>query len=53
MTTYKEIQGTAVQSLSSSTGTVIGQIWYDTANGVFKIEVDVGGTKTSKTITTT
>jgi len=38
MTTYKEIQGTAVQSLASNTGTIEGQIWYDNANNVFKLE---------------
>tara|TARA_Y100000004_G_scaffold123886_1_gene139281 strand:+ start:828 stop:1853 length:1026 start_codon:yes stop_codon:yes gene_type:complete len=38
MATYKEIQGTAVQSLASSTGTIEGQIWYDTANGNFKLD---------------
>jgi len=39
MATYKEIQGTAVQSLASNTGTETGQIWYDTANNLFKVEV--------------
>jgi len=38
MATYKEIQGTAVQSLASNTGTIKGQIWYDNANNVFKLE---------------
>tara|TARA_R100001086_G_scaffold52756_1_gene23581 strand:- start:523 stop:1515 length:993 start_codon:yes stop_codon:yes gene_type:complete len=38
MATYKGIQGTAVQSLASSTGTIEGQIWYDTANGNFKLQ---------------
>ncbi len=36
MATYKEIQGAAVQALASSTGTLVGQIWYDTANNLFK-----------------
>ena len=39
MATYKEIQGTAVQSLASNTGTETGQIWYDTANNLFKLGV--------------
>ena len=38
MTEYREIQGVAVQSLASSTGTIEGQIWYDNANGAFKLE---------------
>ena len=38
MAEYREIQGAAVQSLASSTGTIEGQIWYDTANNVFKLE---------------
>jgi len=42
MTTYKEIQGTAVQSLASNTGTIEGQIWYDNANNLFKLEAYVG-----------
>ena len=38
MTTYKEIQGTAVQSLTSSTGTEEGQIWYSTPATNFKLQ---------------
>jgi hypothetical protein len=38
MTTYKEVNGTAVQSLANNTGTIKGQIWYDTANNLFKLE---------------
>lgn len=38
MAEYREIQGAAVQSLASSTGTIEGQIWYDTANNAFKLE---------------
>ena len=38
MATYKEIQGTAVQSLASSTGTIEGQIWYVTPAGAFKLQ---------------
>ena len=38
MATYKEVIGTAVQSLANSTGTQEGQIWYDTANNVFKLQ---------------
>ena len=38
MATYKEIQGTAVQSLASSTGTNTGQIWYDSTNNNFKLQ---------------
>ena len=38
MSEYREIQGAAVQSLASSTGTIEGQIWYDNVNGVFKLE---------------
>ena len=38
MAEYREIQGAAVQSLASSTGTIEGQSWYDNANGVFKLQ---------------
>jgi hypothetical protein len=38
MTTYKEVNGTAVQSLAKNTGTIEGQIWYDTANNAFKLD---------------
>ena len=38
MAEYREIQGAAVQSLASNTGTIEGQIWYDTANNAFKLE---------------
>ena len=38
MSEYREIQGAAVQSLASSTGTIEGQIWYDNVNGAFKLQ---------------
>ena len=38
MSEYREIQGAAVQSLASSTGTIEGQIWYDNVNAVFKLQ---------------
>jgi len=38
MTTYKGVQGTAVQNISGSTGTIDGQIWYDTAASAFKLK---------------
>ena len=38
MAEYREIQGAAVQALASNTGTIKGQIWYDTANYKFKVE---------------
>jgi len=38
MAEYREIQGAAVQSLASSTGTIEGQIWYDNVNAVFKLQ---------------
>jgi len=45
MSEYREIQGAAVQSLASNTGTIEGQIWYDNVNGVFKLEaVTTSGT---------
>jgi len=45
MSEYREIQGAAVQSLASNTGTIEGQIWYDNVNGAFKLEstIAVGG----------
>jgi hypothetical protein len=41
MAEYRGIQGVAVQSLASNTGTIEGQIWYDTANNLFKLEASV------------
>ena len=38
MSEYRKIQGAAVQSLASSTGTIEGQIWYDNVNGNFKLQ---------------
>ena len=38
MAEYREIQGAAVQSLASNTGTIEGQIWYDNVNGAFKLQ---------------
>ena len=47
MTTYKEVNGTAVQSLANNTGTIEGQIWYDTDNNAFKLEGYSTGTWSS------
>ena len=44
MTTFKEIRGTAVQSVSSDpTNPEIGQIWYNNSIGVLKGYQNVGG----------
>ena len=37
MATYKEIKGTAVQSLTGETSTIEGQIWYSTPTGNLKL----------------
>jgi hypothetical protein len=37
MAEYREIFGEAVQSLPSSTGTIEGQIWYDSSNNALKL----------------
>ena len=37
MATYKEIKGTAVQSLTGDTSTIEGQIWYSTPTGNLKL----------------
>ena len=37
MAEYREIFGEAVQSLPSATGTIEGQIWYDSGNNAFKL----------------
>jgi hypothetical protein len=56
MATYKEIKGYAIESLASDPGASAdteGQVWYNTASGVFKVVVDDGGGGyTIKTITT-
>tara|TARA_R110000803_G_scaffold206724_1_gene274172 strand:+ start:28 stop:1014 length:987 start_codon:yes stop_codon:yes gene_type:complete len=54
MAEYREIQGAAVQSLASSTGTIEGQIWYDNVNGNFKLESlsTVGAWATGGTLNT-
>ena len=36
MTDYRTIEGAAIQSRTSTTG-VAGEIWYDSSNGVFKL----------------
>jgi len=37
MTTFKEIRGTAIQSVSSDpTNPEVGQIWYNNTSGVLK-----------------
>jgi hypothetical protein len=39
MTTYKEINGTAVQNFAGDLpGAVDGQLWYDSINGNFKYQ---------------
>ena len=38
MSEYREIQGAAVQSLASNTGTIESQIWYDNVNGAFRLQ---------------
>ena len=44
MTTFKEIRGTAVQSLSSDpTNPEVGQIWYNNSIGVLKGYKSIGG----------
>lgn len=48
MSEYREIQGVAVESKSGSTGTIEGQIFYDSATDTFKI-VDSTGVKTINT----
>jgi len=42
MAEYREIFGEAVQSLPSSTGTIEGQIWYDSSNTNFKLIAKTG-----------
>ena len=36
MATYKEKVGTAVQNIAGDTGTVTGQLWYDSSDSEFK-----------------
>ena len=38
MAEYREIFGEAIQSLASNSTTIEGQIWYDTANNVFRLQ---------------
>ena len=52
MATYKGIQGYSVQSLSSDPGTlseVVGQLWYNSDAGKFKISVQAAGAWASAT----
>ena len=42
MAEYREIFGEAVQSLPSSTGTIEGQIWYDSSSTNFKLIATTG-----------
>ena len=52
MATYKGIQGYSVQKLSSDPPAAlsVGQLWYNSTSGKFKIVVDDSGYKV-KTIT--
>ena len=46
MATYKGIQGRTVQNLSSDPGTlseVLGQLWYNSGSGKFKVAVQAAG----------
>ena len=46
MATYKGIQGYSVQKLSSDPGTlgdVVGQLWYNSGSGKFKVAVQAAG----------
>ena len=38
MADYRGIQGVAVQSRTSSTGLLEGEIWYDSSAGKFKLQ---------------
>jgi len=52
MATYKGIQGYSVQNLSSDPGTladVVGQLWYNSTSGKFKIAVQSAGAWASGT----
>ena len=53
MGTYKGIQGYTVQKLATdpTASEAVGQLWYNSTAGKFKIVVDDGGYKV-KTITT-
>jgi hypothetical protein len=53
MSEYKGIQGFSIQIRAGDPSPlVVGQIFYDTITGTLKIVVDVAGTPTVKTITT-
>jgi len=41
MATYKDRQGTAIQD-KTSTGTIEGEVFYDTASDTFKVVGDSG-----------
>ena len=48
MAEYREIEGVAVESQSGTSGTIEGQIFYDSASDTFKV-VDNTGVKTIDT----
>jgi len=48
MAEYREIEGVAVENKSSSTGTIEGQIYYDTSTNEFKL-VGASGVETINT----
>jgi len=45
MSEYREIEGQAVQNIAGSTGTIEGQLYYDTSADQFKY-IDNTGAKT-------
>ena len=50
MATYKGIQGYTVQKLSSdpTASEVVGQLWYNSTTGAFKIGTEAGGARPGK-----
>lgn len=42
MSEYREIEGVAVESQSGTTGTVEGQIFYDSSSDTFKVVTNTG-----------
>ena len=43
MATYKESVGTAVQNIAGDTGTITGQLWYDSSDSEFKYKYQAYG----------
>ena len=44
MAEYRTIQGATVETIAGDTGTIEGQVWYNSTSGTFKLKSYSNGT---------